>query len=272
MSGGRRVECGADRAFRLRDIQPQHRGRAGEHSARHRDHGGWSDGGEFTGASLTDDEFTFAGDTYEIHAIYVAAETLLLQFDVTNAGDITTAATRNKLTLHVGSDLVSLAGRGTARRPTGNTLDQHWPHLGRQRRRLPGADGQLHHHPHDHQHRADDYTLSSTTITLAEGETAGTVTITVTDYAEDDDGETIVLDAASTSPALTADPLTLTIEDNDVTPVPALPLLGQLLLALGLAGAGARLLSRRRACHPWRSGRGGGPPAGWRSRQRPGGG
>ena len=42
-----------------------------------------------------------------------------------------------------------------------------------------------------------------------------------------------------------ADPLTLTIEDNDVTPVPALPLLGQLLLALGLAGAGARLLSRR---------------------------
>ena len=70
VSGGRRVECGADRAFRLRDIQPQHRGRAGEHSARHRDHGGWSDGGEFTGPSLTDDEFTFADDTYEIHAIY----------------------------------------------------------------------------------------------------------------------------------------------------------------------------------------------------------
>ena len=50
-----------------------------------------------------------------------------------------------------------------------------------------------------------DYTLSSTTITLAEGETAGTVTITVTDDAEDDDGETIVIDAESTSPALTAD-------------------------------------------------------------------
>ena len=60
-----------------------------------------------------------------------------------------------------------------------------------------------------------DYTLSSTTITLAEGETAGTVTITVTDDAEDDDGETIVIDAESTSPALTADQLTLTIEDND---------------------------------------------------------
>ena len=93
--------------------------------------------------------------------------------------------------------------------------------------------------------RDTDYTLSSTTITLAEGETAGTVTITVIDDAEDDDGETIVLDAASTSPALTADPLTLTIEDNDVTPVPALPLLWQMLLALGLTGAGARLLSRR---------------------------
>ena len=93
--------------------------------------------------------------------------------------------------------------------------------------------------------RDTDYTLSSTTITLAEGETAGTVTITVIDDAEDDDGETIVIDAESTSPALTAEPLTLTIEDNDVTPVPALPLLGQLLLALGLTGAGARLLSRR---------------------------
>ena len=91
-----------------------------------------------------------------------------------------------------------------------------------------------------------DYTLSSTTITLAAGETAGTATITVTDDAEDDDAETIVIAAESTTPALTAEPLTLTIEDNDVPePVPALPLLGQLLLALGLTGAGARLLSRR---------------------------
>ncbi len=93
--------------------------------------------------------------------------------------------------------------------------------------------------------RDTDYTLSSTTITLAAGETAGTATLTVIDDAEDDDGETIVIDAASTTPALTADQLTLTIEDNDATPVPALPLLGQLLLALGLTGAGARRLSRR---------------------------
>ena len=93
--------------------------------------------------------------------------------------------------------------------------------------------------------RDTDYTLSSSTITIAAGETAGTVTITVIDDAEADDGETIVIDAASTTPALTADQLTLTIEDNDATPVPALPLLGQLLLALGLTGAGARRLSRR---------------------------
>ena len=84
-----------------------------------------------------------------------------------------------------------------------------------------------------------DYTLSSTTITLAEGETAGTVTITVTDDAEDDAGETIVIDAESTSPALTAEPLTLTIEDNDVTPVPALPLGGAMLLGLLLTLLGA---------------------------------
>ena len=93
--------------------------------------------------------------------------------------------------------------------------------------------------------RDTDYTLSSSTITIAAGETAGTATITVTDDAEADAGETIVLNAASTTPALTAAPLTLTIEDNDATPVPALPLLGQLLLALGLTGAGARRLSRR---------------------------
>ena len=84
-----------------------------------------------------------------------------------------------------------------------------------------------------------DYTLSSTTITLADGETAGTVTITVTDDAEDDDGETIVIDAESTNPALTAEQLTLTIEDNDVTPVPALPLGGAMLLGLLLTLLGA---------------------------------
>ena len=95
-----------------------------------------------------------------------------------------------------------------------------------------------------------DYTLSSTTITLAAGETAGTATITVTDDAEDDDGETIVIDAESTSPALAAEPLTLTIEDNDVTPVPALPLGGAMLLGLLLTLLGAvRMRMRERTSY-----------------------
>ena len=84
-----------------------------------------------------------------------------------------------------------------------------------------------------------DYTLSSTTITVAAGATAGTATITVTDDAEDDDGETIVIDAESTNPALTAEQLTLTIEDNDVTQVPALPLGAAILLGLLLTLLGA---------------------------------
>ena len=85
-----------------------------------------------------------------------------------------------------------------------------------------------------------DYTLSSTTITLAEGETAGTVTITVIDDSEIEDGETIVLGAESTTPALTAPPLTLTIADNDAEPepVPALPVGGALLLGFLLAWRG----------------------------------
>ena len=83
-----------------------------------------------------------------------------------------------------------------------------------------------------------DYTLSSTTITIAEGETAGTVTITVIDDSEIEVGETIVLGAESTTPALTAPPLTLTIADNDAVPVPALPVGGALLLGFLLAWRG----------------------------------
>ena len=84
------------------------------------------------------------------------------------------------------------------------------------------------------------------------------MTVTVTDDAEDDDGETIVIDAESTSPALTAEPLTLTIEDNDVTPVPALPLRGVLLLGLLLTLLGAAAARSRPGCDdsPARSGTG----------------
>ncbi|MCY4556456.1 MAG: Ig-like domain-containing protein, partial [Chloroflexi bacterium] len=67
----------------------------------------------------------------------------------------------------------------------------------------------------------DDYTLSSTTVAIAEGATAGAATITVIDDAVDDDDETIVLTAALSGSNLTAGPLTLTIADNDdATPAP----------------------------------------------------
>ena len=62
-----------------------------------------------------------------------------------------------------------------------------------------------------------DYTLSSTTIEIDAGETEGTATITIVDDTADDDGETIVIDATSDSPALTANTVTLTITDNDAT-------------------------------------------------------
>ena len=60
-----------------------------------------------------------------------------------------------------------------------------------------------------------DFTLSSTTIEIAEGATEGRVTLRVIDDAADDDGETVVVEAESTNPVLTAAPLTLTITDND---------------------------------------------------------
>ena len=60
-----------------------------------------------------------------------------------------------------------------------------------------------------------DYTLSSTTISLLGSQSVGRATITVTDDSADDDGETIVLVASSSNPALTSNTLTLTIEDND---------------------------------------------------------
>ena len=52
-------------------------------------------------------------------------------------------------------------------------------------------------------------------------------------------GATVILEAASTNPALTAPPLTLTIEDNDAVPVPALPVGGALLLGMLLLWCGA---------------------------------
>ncbi|MCY4558322.1 MAG: Ig-like domain-containing protein, partial [Chloroflexi bacterium] len=69
----------------------------------------------------------------------------------------------------------------------------------------------------------DDYTLSSTTVAIAEGATAGAATITVIDDAVDDDDETIVLNASLSGSNLTAGPLTLTIADNDDESAAAAP-------------------------------------------------
>ena len=69
---------------------------------------GWNDGGGYTGASLTDEDFTFAGDTYDLEEIWVGGGLLTLAFNTTNPGDIATQATRNKLTFHVGSDSFNL--------------------------------------------------------------------------------------------------------------------------------------------------------------------
>ena len=73
-----------------------------------RDVFGWDDSGGFTGASLTDQDFTFGGDTYEIDEIYVLSGKLTLAFDLANVGDIATQATPDKLILHVGSDSFNL--------------------------------------------------------------------------------------------------------------------------------------------------------------------
>lgn len=63
-----------------------------------------------------------------------------------------------------------------------------------------------------------DYTLSSKTLEIGAGARAATATLSVIDDATDDDGETVVIEAASSNPALSALPLTLTIADNDAVP------------------------------------------------------
>ena len=69
---------------------------------------GWNDSGDYSGGALSDQSFSFAGDTYDIRAVYLVFGFLYLVFDEANPGDITTRATRNKLTLHVASDSYSL--------------------------------------------------------------------------------------------------------------------------------------------------------------------
>ena len=63
---------------------------------------GWDDTPNFAGASLSDEEFDYGGDTYNLRAITLEAGALHISFNDTGAGDFATKATRDKLTLHVG--------------------------------------------------------------------------------------------------------------------------------------------------------------------------
>ena len=66
---------------------------------------GWDDDDNYTGAVLTSKDFTTGGDTYVIRTIQLEKRyqnaILTLRF---SGGDIATETTRDKLTLHVGSD------------------------------------------------------------------------------------------------------------------------------------------------------------------------
>ena len=63
---------------------------------------GWDDTPNYPGASLSDEEFDYGGDTYNLRAITLEAGALHISFNDTGAGDLATKATRDKLTLHVG--------------------------------------------------------------------------------------------------------------------------------------------------------------------------
>ena len=91
---------------------------------------------------------------------------------------------------------------------------------------------------------ADIASANSSTYTLVDADLGTTLKVRVT-FA-DDLGHTETLTSAATA-TVTATPAVPTREpepEPEPEPVPALPLLGQLLLALGLAGAGAMRLVR----------------------------
>ena len=62
---------------------------------------GWDDAGNYTGAALSDEDFDYGGDTYNLSVIRLASGSLIVIFNDTGAGDLATNATRDKITLHV---------------------------------------------------------------------------------------------------------------------------------------------------------------------------
>ena len=67
--------------------------------------------------------------------------------------------------------------------------------------------------------RGDDYTLSRTEFTIADGDLTGTAILHVIDDADDEDDETVYLFANSRNPVLSSAELRLDIRDNDVPAV-----------------------------------------------------
>ena len=90
-----------------------------------------------------------------------------------------------------------------------------------------------------------DGTLDAASITIAAGAMSGSAMLTAT---EDDDMADETVTVVATGSGITGlMQVTVAVTDNDAAePVPALPLIGQLLLGLGLLGGGARQLYRRR--------------------------
>ena len=90
-----------------------------------------------------------------------------------------------------------------------------------------------------------DGTLDASSIAIAAGAMSGYTMLMAT---EDDDMADETVTVVATGSGITGlMQVTVAVTDNDAAePVPALPLIGQLLLGLGLLGGGARQLYRRR--------------------------
>ena len=70
---------------------------------------GWNDTGNYAGANLSDENFSFDSEMYDIDSIHNGGGTSLgIAFDSGTAGDIATEGTRDKLVLHIGETSLNL--------------------------------------------------------------------------------------------------------------------------------------------------------------------
>ena len=69
---------------------------------------GWDEGGDRADGSLSDRDFVYEGDTYNLVGVWVANDALKLTFRGGDSGDFPTQKSRDYLTLHVGEDQFDL--------------------------------------------------------------------------------------------------------------------------------------------------------------------